>query len=98
MAEHEYLLNEAQCFYLCMAALTDKEAKAAGDICSDMIKVIMAWRRGKLLPRWEVPALAELCKDFATSDCSSSTSRNVMACRIRSLRHRRRRILKSATR
>jgi hypothetical protein len=33
-----------------------------------MVKVIMAWRRGKLLPRWEVPELTKLCKDFDTPD------------------------------
>jgi hypothetical protein len=32
-----------------------------------MVKVIMAWRRGKLLPKWEVP---ELCKDFETPDAT----------------------------
>jgi hypothetical protein len=66
--EREYLLTEAQCLYTCMLALTDKEAKAAGNICSDMVKVIMAWRRGKLLPRWEVPHLNGLCEDFKTPD------------------------------
>jgi hypothetical protein len=34
------------------------------DIRADMIKVVMAWRRGNLVPRWEVPALRALCKDF----------------------------------
>jgi hypothetical protein len=67
--EIEYLLNEGQALYLCMLACGDKEAKNAGNICHDMVKVIMAWRRGKLLPRWEVPELAKLCKDFETPDC-----------------------------
>jgi hypothetical protein len=36
----------------------------AEDIYADMVKVIMAWRRGIAAPRWEVPALRALCKDF----------------------------------
>jgi len=55
-------------WFLTMLAAADKEAKAAKDICHDMVKVIMAWRRGKLLPKWEVPELAKLCKDFDTPD------------------------------
>jgi hypothetical protein len=44
------------------------EEGADGDICADMVKVIMAWRRGNLAPRWEVPALRALCKDFDPPD------------------------------
>jgi hypothetical protein len=62
----EYLLNEGQALFLTMLASSDKEARGAKDICHDMVKVVMAWRRGKLLPRWEVPKLLELCKDFET--------------------------------
>jgi hypothetical protein len=64
----EYLLTEGQGLYLCMLAAGEKEAKNAGNICHDMVKVIMAWRRGKLLPRWEVPELAKLCNEFNTPD------------------------------
>jgi hypothetical protein len=64
----EYLLNEGQALFLTMLACGDKETKGAKDICHDMVRVIMAWRRGKLLPRWEVPELTKLCKDFDTPD------------------------------
>jgi hypothetical protein len=66
--EYEYLLTEGQTLFLTMCACGDEEAKGAKDICYDMVKVIMAWRRGKLLPKWEVPHLAALCKDFETPD------------------------------
>ena len=46
----------------------EDEAPGAEDICADMVKVIMAWRRGNLAPRWEVPALRALCKDFDPPD------------------------------
>jgi hypothetical protein len=68
MTEEEYLPTEGQALFLTMLACSDKEAMNANDICHDMVKVIMAWRRGKLLPRWEVPELAKLCKDFETPD------------------------------
>jgi hypothetical protein len=43
-------------------------SSGAEDICADMIKVIIAWRRGNVAPRWEVPALRALCKDFEPPD------------------------------
>jgi hypothetical protein len=46
----------------------EEEAPGAEDICADMVKVIMAWRRGNPVPRWEVPALRVLCKDFDPPD------------------------------
>jgi hypothetical protein len=67
----EYLLTEGQALYLTVLAAGDKElgeAKGPRDICHDMVKVIIAWRRGKLLPKWEVPALTALCKEFETPD------------------------------
>ena len=48
--------------------LTTAMHSGAEDICADMVKVIMAWRRGNLVPRWEVPALRALCKDFEPPD------------------------------
>jgi hypothetical protein len=66
--EIEYLLTEEQALFLTMLASGDDKAAKVKDICADMVKVIMAWRRGKLLPRWEVPKLQELCKDFETPD------------------------------
>jgi hypothetical protein len=63
----EYLLTEAQCLLICMFA-DGNEAKNAEAMRKDMVKVLMAWRRGKLLPRWEVPTLAGLLDDFNTPD------------------------------
>jgi len=48
--------------------LTTAMRSGAEDICADMVKVIAAWRRGNLVPRWEVPALRTLCKDFEPPD------------------------------
>jgi hypothetical protein len=48
--------------------LTTAMRSAAEDICVDMVKVILAWRRGNLVPRWEVSALRALCKDFEPPD------------------------------
>jgi hypothetical protein len=48
--------------------LTTAMRSGAEDIRNDMIKVIAAWRRGNLVPRWEVPALRGLCKDFEPPD------------------------------
>ena len=44
--------------------LTSALRSGAEDVRADMVKVIAAWRRGNLAPRWEVPALRALCKDF----------------------------------
>jgi hypothetical protein len=68
--EIEYLLTEGQSLFLTICACGDKEFtnETVKDICHDMVKVIMAWRRGKLLPKWEVPELAKLCKEFETPD------------------------------
>jgi hypothetical protein len=66
--EAEYLLTEEQSLFLTMLACGDNKATNAKNICADMVKVIMAWRRGKLLPKWEVPALTALCKEFETPD------------------------------
>jgi hypothetical protein len=60
--EREYLLNEGQTLFLTMCACGDENAKGAKDICHDMVKIVMAWRRGKLLPRWETPHLNALLK------------------------------------
>jgi hypothetical protein len=45
-----------------MCACGDEKAQGAKDICHDMVKIVMAWRRGKLLPRWETPHLNALLK------------------------------------
>jgi hypothetical protein len=58
--EQEYLLNEGQALFLAMCSCGDEKAKGARDICHDMVKIVMAWRRGKLLPRWETPHLNAL--------------------------------------
>jgi hypothetical protein len=67
--EVEYLLNEGQTLWICAAAVGDENSgQGAKDILHDMVKIVMAWRRGKVLPRWEVPALMGLYKDFETPD------------------------------
>jgi hypothetical protein len=68
--EVEYLLTEGQSLFLTICACGDKEMsnETVKDICHDIVKVVMAWRRRKLLPLWEVPHLAGLCKEFETPD------------------------------
>jgi hypothetical protein len=46
----------------------EEQVPGAGDIRTDMVKVIVAWRRGNVVPRWEVPSLRALCKDFEPPD------------------------------
>lgn len=60
----EYHLNEAQALLLCMLA-DSKEAKQADAVRGEIIAVVKAWRRGKLLPRWEAPALSSVLGEFA---------------------------------
>jgi hypothetical protein len=74
--ETEYLLTEGQTLFLTICACGDKEmtSEKVKDICHDMVKVIMAWRHRKLLPLWEVPHLAALCKEFETPDWSPPTT------------------------
>jgi hypothetical protein len=65
----EHLSTQAKTLFAAMCACGGREeAPGAGDICADMVKVIMAWRRGNLVPRWEVPALRALFKDFHPPD------------------------------
>jgi hypothetical protein len=52
-------LIEEQILFATMLTCSGKEATGARDICHDIVKVIMAWRRGKLLPRWETPHLGK---------------------------------------
>ena len=67
--EHEFrlTLTEAQCLTMCMLCegkeLRNADAEA---IRHDMVRVLMAWRRGKLLSRREVPMLEKLYRDFTT--------------------------------
>jgi hypothetical protein len=62
--EPEYLLNEGQTWFLALIATPEDGAMAANEIKHEVVKVLMAWRRDKLLPRWEVPHLAGICDDF----------------------------------
>jgi hypothetical protein len=57
--EAEYLLKEEKALFACMFACGDESAgQHTKDICRDMVKVVMAWRRGNHSPpRWELPAL-----------------------------------------
>jgi len=66
----EYKLKEEQALFACILTCGDENAgQRAKDICHDMVKVIMAWRRSNSAPpRWELPALMGLYKDFETSD------------------------------
>jgi hypothetical protein len=67
----ERLATQAKMLFAAMCACGargEEEAPRTGDICADMVKVIMAWRRGNLAPRWGVPALRALCKDFDPPD------------------------------
>jgi hypothetical protein len=61
--EGEYLLNEGQTWFLTLVATPEDGAKNAIEIKHEVVKVLMAWRRGKLLPRWEVPHLAGFCDE-----------------------------------
>jgi hypothetical protein len=51
---------DRQTLFATMLVCSNQEATGAKDICHDIVKVIMAWRRGKLLPRWETPHLTKL--------------------------------------
>src|SRR5262249_45062031 len=66
--ESEYLLNEGQYWFLALAATPEDGARNANEIKHEVVKVLMAWRRGKLLPRWEVPLLAGMCDDWKNPD------------------------------
>jgi hypothetical protein len=56
MSETEYLINEGQMLLLAMKAETEP-AKAAR---AEMIEIVKAWRRGRLLPGTEAPTLQKL--------------------------------------
>jgi hypothetical protein len=62
--EAENLLREEKALFACMLAGDVNAEQGAKDVCHDMIKVVMAWRRGKLLPRWELPALMGRYKEL----------------------------------
>jgi hypothetical protein len=62
--ESECLPSEERALFITMLVCGDGEAEGAKNICRDIVKVIMAWRRGKLLPRWEVPKLLELLRPY----------------------------------
>jgi hypothetical protein len=67
ITEAERLLKEEQALFACMLAGGNENAgQGAKDVCHDMIKVDMAWRRDKLSPRWELPALMGLYKELGT--------------------------------
>jgi hypothetical protein len=67
MITPESLISEAQMLRLCMR--TDpKEGKQVDAVQREIIEIVKAWHRGKLLPKWEVPKLQELCKEFDTPD------------------------------
>jgi hypothetical protein len=51
-----YLINEEQVLLLAMKADTDAAQRAR----DEMIAIIKAWKRGRLLPQAETPKLCEL--------------------------------------
>jgi hypothetical protein len=53
MSEREYLINEAQMLLLAMKA----ETNAGERVRAEMIAIIKAWKRGRLLPATEAPML-----------------------------------------
>ena len=57
----EYFLNDAQMLLLCMRADPDGRAE---DVRAEMIEVIKAWWRGRLLSKHKTPILCELYSDF----------------------------------
>ena len=62
--EVEGWLSEAQAILLCM--LTD-EGRAA-DARDEITKIVMAWRRGWLLPPGEAPLLSDVLAEFDDPD------------------------------
>ena len=56
MAEVQYLINEAQMLVLAMKA----DAEAAQRVRGEIIEVVRAWHRGRLLPKAETPMLLQL--------------------------------------
>jgi hypothetical protein len=71
MAEREYdELEEVQCWMEVLDAFGREASRPTAEVlCQDMVKVLMAWRRGNLLPRREVPRLVgALCAYFDALD------------------------------
>ena len=64
MAEPEYWLNEKQVIMLTMLAPGD-EAARANEARHEIVQIIHAWRRGKVLPRSSTPVLNEILQDFS---------------------------------
>jgi hypothetical protein len=60
----EYLINEAQTLFLCMKADTN----VAKDIQAEMVEIVKAWQRGKLLPRHKAPTLMRIYTRAVDSD------------------------------
>jgi len=60
MSETEYLINEAQMLLLTMKADTEAGQRARAEI----IAVVKAWKRGRLLPKAEAPMLQTLYGPF----------------------------------
>jgi hypothetical protein len=65
MKEREILMTEEGVLLLAMSSLGGKiDGPQAAAFREDIIKILMAWRRGRLLPRAEVPALVNLLRHF----------------------------------
>jgi hypothetical protein len=61
--ERGYLINEAQMLLLCMK-LDPKEAGKAEAVRDEIIAIVKAWARGKLLPRSAAPVLSRIYGDL----------------------------------
>lgn len=60
MSETGYLINEAQMLLLAMRADTDAAQRTRAEI----IDIVKAWKRGRLLPKAEAPMLQRLYGPF----------------------------------
>lgn len=59
MITPESLIDEAQMLRLCMRS-DPKEGKQVAAVQREIIEIVKAWHRGKLLPKWETPLLSAL--------------------------------------
>jgi hypothetical protein len=56
----EYWLNEAQTLLLCLLA----DTKVAADVRHEVVKIVLAWRRGQLAPSADAPVTLGTLRDL----------------------------------